>query len=119
MNAQQVVRLIRTFMEQNSYSQSRLAREAKVPQSTISRALGSPVRLSRTHHALCNFAGIDIQASQGRAGARESLVQAVLDVWDGTDEHAQSIARLLKVAATLEAYGAARAGKPPRTHAHR
>ena len=119
MNVQKVVRLIRAFMEAHSYSQSRLAKEAKVPQSTISRALASPVRLSRTHRQLCNFAGIDIQAAQGRSGARDSLVQAVLDVWDGTDEHAQSIARLLKAAATLEAYGAARAAKPPRTHAHR
>lgn len=104
-------------MRENAYSQSRLARETGVPQSTISRALRSPVRLSRTHRQLCKFAGIDLHPVTQRSTGRESLVQAVLDVWDGTDEHARSIVKLIQAAATLEAHGAARAVRPTRTHA--
>lgn len=119
MNVQQVVQSICSFMERSSYSQARISQDTGIPQATISRALKAPVRISRTHRALCKFAGIDIQAARPRGDARESLVQTVLEVWDGTDEHAQLLARLLKAAATLEAYGASRVARPPRTHASR
>ena len=117
MNVLQVLEAIHAFMETNSYSQTRLAKETGIPQSTIARALKAPVRVTRTHRALCKFARISLDSGPGEGGARETLVQTVLDVWDGTREHAQSIARLLKAGATLEAYGASRATKPRKTNA--
>jgi len=93
-------------MRDNSYSESSLSRATGVPQSTISRALNKPVRLTKTHRRLCKFAGIDLGAAAGAVEVREDLVQELLDVWDGSREHAQTLARLLRAAATLQAYGA-------------
>ena len=109
MNVQRVVRQIRAFMQENRYSEAGLARAAGLSQSTVNRALGRPVRLSKTHRRLCKFAGIDLASVPESAEAREDLVQELLDVWDGSREHAQTLARLLRAAATLQAYGEAQA----------
>lgn len=118
MNLQRIVRELKAFLEMNSYSQTRFSHLTGVPQPTISRALSNPVRLSKTHRKLCKFAGIRIE-DQSEGATREVLVQAVLEVWDGTREHAHSIARLLRAGATLEAYGASRAVKSRKPHANR
>lgn len=120
MTVQRIVSALRAFMELNAYTQTRLSEDTGIPQSTIARALKNPRRVSKTHHALCKFAKIapDDQISVG--SARDALVQTVLEVWDGSREHAHSIARLLKAGATLEAHGAARAtAKPRKNHASR
>jgi transcriptional regulator with XRE-family HTH domain len=104
MNVQGVVKQLRTFMRERGYSESRLARESGVPQPTIHRALKNPVRLTKTHRTLCKFAGIDLITVPTHPEAKEELIQEVLDIWDGTREHAHSLARLLRAAATLQAY---------------
>jgi transcriptional regulator with XRE-family HTH domain len=119
MTVQRIVRELRSFMEMNSYSQTRLSTESGIPQSTISRALNKPKRLTETHRELCKIAGIALEESAAGGSALDELMQTVMEVWDGSREHAQSIARLLKAGATLEAYGAARAAKPRKTHASR
>lgn len=111
MNVQSVVKRLRGFMRDNGYSESSLARAVGVAQSTLHRALKSPVRLTKTHRTLCKFAGIDLTSVPGNQDAREELIQEVLDVWDGSREHAHSLARLLRVAATLQAYGASHSGR--------
>jgi hypothetical protein len=112
MNAVSVVRQLRSFMQVQGYSESALARMAGIPQSTVHRALRKPIRLTRTHHALCKIAGIDFSARQGPHDARDELVQEVLDIWDGSREHAHSLVRLLRAAGALQAYGAT---QPART----
>lgn len=111
MNVQRVVREIRAFMADNGFSESGLARAVHVPQSTLHRALKNPVRLTKTHRALCKFAGIDLAASPASPDTKEELVQELLDVWDGSREHAHSLARLLRVAATLQAHAAAQGSR--------
>ena len=100
MNLQGVVRELRAFMHEKSYSESRLSRDTGVPQPTIHRALKSPVRLTKTHRVLCKFAAIDLVETTGSPETREDLIQEVLDIWDGSREHAHSIVRLLRAAAT-------------------
>lgn len=111
MNVQVVVQSLRSYIERNGYSQVRLSRETGIPQSTISRALAKPARVTKTHRALCKLAGISLEANRVETAAEQELVRSVLDVWDGSREHAQTIARLLKAAASLEAYRASRASK--------
>lgn len=120
MKARRLVEELRSFMEANSYSQSDLSRLTGVPQPTISRALRNPIRITRTHRALCKFARIAVEApSPTPRRGQEALIQAVLDVWDGTQEHADSIARLLQAGATLEALGASRVLKNRKHHGDR
>lgn len=47
----------------------------------------------------------------GSPETQEDLVQELLDVWDGSREHAHTLARLLRAAATLQAYGEAQAAR--------
>lgn len=117
MTVQNVVRELLAFMATNAYSQTRLSAESGVPQATISRALKSPVRLSKSHRELCKFARISIDEQSFAESPREALVQTVLGVWDGSREHAQSIARLLKAGATLESHAAARVIQPRKPNA--
>lgn len=119
MNVHAVSQALLAFMEEKGYSQTRLAEESGVRQSTISRALRHPTRITKTHIALCKFAGISLQPHKGSESLREELVGELMDVWDGSREHAHSIARLLRAAAGLEAHASERAGKPRRSHGHR
>lgn len=99
-------------MRDRGYSESSLARATHIPQSTLHRALKRPVRLTKTHRALCKFAGIDFAATPTHQEAREVLVQELLDIWDGSREHAHSLVRLIRAAATLQTYRANQASRP-------
>ncbi|HYP82700.1 MAG TPA: hypothetical protein VES41_05040 [Variovorax sp.] len=114
-----VVTQLREFMHENSYSESRLSKIAGVPQSTLHRALRNPRRLTKTHVLLCKFAGIALNQEESGTLRHDELVKTVMEVWDGTDEHARSIVRLLRAGATLEAYGARRASKTKNSNGHR
>lgn len=119
MNVSTIVTQLREFMHENSYSESRLSRESGVPQSTLHRALRNPQRLTKTHMRLCKFAGIALAFNESTKLLHDELVKVVMEVWDGTDEHAQSIVRLLRAGATLEAYGARRATNTKNFNGHR
>lgn len=118
MNVAAVVTQLREFMHENSYSESRLSREVGVPQPTLHRALRNPQRLTKTHIQLCKFAGIALSPNDSAMPRHDALLKAVMEFWDGTDEHAQSIVRLLKAGAALEAYGAQRASRTTNSNGH-
>jgi hypothetical protein len=111
MNLHRIVRQIRSFMQANGYSESSLSRAVGIPQPTIHRALKNPLRFTKTHKALCKFADIDSSTGSGHQEAREELIQELLDIWDGSREHAGSLARLLRAAATLQTYGVNRTSR--------
>lgn len=100
-------------------TQMDLARITGIPQPTLSRALANPVRISGTHRKICKFANISLEGTAATVRTQQALVQAVLSVWDGTPEHAQSIARLLSAGAKLEAHATARAVHSKKTDAAR
>lgn len=106
MNVQVLVRRIRATMQEQSTSEAALAKLAGVAQSTVNRALRSPVRLTKTHRTICKILGIELLVPVGDPETQEELVQELLDVWDGSREHAHSLARLLRAAATLSGHGA-------------
>jgi hypothetical protein len=101
-----VVKKIEKCMAAEKLSQIELARITGIPQSTLSRALSHPVRVTRTHRTICKTLGISIVHDEGSSGA-ETLRKAVLDAWDGTDRHAQALAALLRAAAHISAVTAA------------
>jgi hypothetical protein len=111
MNVQAAVRQIRAKMRDAGYSESTLAGLVKIPQSTIYRSIRSPVRLTKTHRALCKFLGIELEPGQGNPETRDELVQELLEVWDGSREHAHTLARLLRSAAALQAHAASQAAR--------
>lgn len=104
MNVHRIVQQIRVFMRDNGYSESSISRATGIPQTTIHRALKHPMRLTKTHITLCKFSGIDLSTASEHQETREELIQELLDIWDGSREHADYLARLLRAAAALQTY---------------
>lgn len=97
-----VLHQIESAMTERDLNQLALSRMTGVPQSTLSRALSQPVKITKTHRKICKYLGIPIPQDENSSGA-ESLRKAVLDAWDGTDRHAQALAGLLRAAAQISA----------------
>lgn len=89
---------IKLALEAQGLTQLALSQMTGIPQSTLSRSLRSPVRLTRTHRKVCTFLEIPILHTARDLAGAETLRQVVMEVWDGTDRHAQALARLLRAA---------------------
>jgi DNA-binding Xre family transcriptional regulator len=93
-----VLQKIENSMAARDLNQSALSEATGIPQSTLSRALSQPVRVTKTHRKICKYLGILIPPDENSSGA-QALHKAVQDAWDGTDRHALALAGLLRAAA--------------------
>jgi transcriptional regulator with XRE-family HTH domain len=94
---------IRECMRENGWSQAELADKAGVHQSTVSRAIeGRAARHSKARHRLAVFVEQLQRVDQGtgKDGAKR-VMRAFNEVWDGTDAHAASIAKIIGALAGL------------------
>ncbi|NQD37783.1 hypothetical protein HPT27_12170 [Permianibacter sp. IMCC34836] len=74
----------------------RIARETALTQSNVHRCLrGQPKRVGKTLLALCIYAKIDPAMDKLTAANNATLMHALEQVWDGSEQHARSLARLL------------------------
>lgn len=97
-----VLKQIENFMAVKNLSQSELSRMTDIPQSTLSRALSQPIKVTKTHRKICKILGISIPHDENSSGA-ETLRKAVMEAWDGTDRHAQALVGLLRAATHVSA----------------
>jgi hypothetical protein len=76
-------------------SSSEIARLSGVSQPTVSRlrlSKGRRVRRSSSFNKLCSFYGVELPLAGRRAGAyNELLREAIVDAWDGSDEHGRAL----------------------------
>jgi transcriptional regulator with XRE-family HTH domain len=76
-------------------SSSEIARLSGVSQPTVSRlrlSKGHRMRRSSSFNKLCSFYGIEVRLSGKRvAGYNELLRNAIVDAWDGSDEHGRAL----------------------------
>lgn len=73
-----------------------IARVSGLGQSQVHRNLfGRPKRVGRTLFALCEYAGVDAYEKTGDPRQSAVLMQALAEVWDGSEAHAQKLAKLL------------------------
>jgi transcriptional regulator with XRE-family HTH domain len=94
---QQLSQKLRAFMEAHSLTQSEFATAANVNQSTLSRILRrNPQRSGRALKALCNYAGIETENAQTSTTEPKRLIMdTFMKIWDGTDLHAETVARII------------------------
>jgi transcriptional regulator with XRE-family HTH domain len=94
---------IREFMQKHGWSQARLAAKAGVHQSTVSRALeGITERHSAARHRLALYVeGFGPTTRRSKEGGAELVVKAFNRIWDGTDAHAASVAKIIGALAGL------------------
>jgi hypothetical protein len=85
-------------MQSNGLNQTKFANAAGVSQSTVSRALDRP---SKHHGAarrkLFTYANINewIGGEPARGG-QEGVLQAFERIWDGSEEHATAVAKVIE-----------------------
>lgn len=101
MTVNVVLRQIENYMTENKLTQIELSRITNIPQSTLSRALRAPRRITDTHRRLCKYANISLKIGTPDSTASEKLRQTIADVWDGTDRHADALIRLLRAASEI------------------
>ncbi len=84
---------IANFLEREGISQKALAELAGVHQATVSRALKRrPTRHTAAYARLCTF--MQQHAARTPHGA-DSVLDAVRETWDGSQEHAAALAKLI------------------------
>ena len=91
-------------MRENGWSQDELAAKAGVHQSTVCRALeGITERHSKARHQLAVFVEQQGQRTDQppKEGGPKRVMKAFKKVWDGTDAHAVSIAKIIGALAGL------------------
>lgn len=75
---------------------SAIARATGLGQPQVHRNLfGRPKRVTRTLVELCKYASIDASAEASDPRDSPILMNALSQVWDGTEGHARRLARLL------------------------
>ena len=96
LTAKQIAAQINRHRESSSTSQQQLAYIAKVNQSTVSRILQGHVRkMSKPLERLCNYANIEINQKPPDPAKNQQLMNALRQVWDGTESDAKVLAKLL------------------------
>ena len=83
-------------MRERNLSQAQLGQEARVSQSSVSRALREKALKSGSARRRLS---IYIQSHQRELPGR--MAEAFRDVWDGTDAHEAALARLIQASAEL------------------
>ncbi|MBP0591946.1 helix-turn-helix transcriptional regulator [Paraburkholderia sp. LEh10] len=92
--------LLRRLMA-DTRSSSEIARLSGVSQPTVSRlrlSKGRRVRRSASFNKLCSFYGMEARRPGGRAAAgyNELLRNAIVDAWDGSEEHGRALLVVIK-----------------------
>lgn len=82
---------IRELLSREGLSQSMLAQRAGVSQSAVSRAVsGSAMRNGRARRKLVEY----MRQAQGLPAPRPTL-NAIAATWDGSEAHAEALAKLI------------------------
>lgn len=88
---------LQKFMDENGLNQIKLAKAARVSQSTVSRALAiaKTYRKGGARQKLFIYA---LRKSKAKAGVlgKEQVYQAFDRIWNGSDVHAAAIAKIIE-----------------------
>ncbi len=84
---------IANFLDREGISQTALAKRVGVSQPTVSRVVKRlPVRRTSAYQRLFSYMQ---QYSAVQAVSGNPVMDAVRDTWDGSEEHADALARLI------------------------
>jgi transcriptional regulator with XRE-family HTH domain len=96
LTAKQIAARIQHQRESDNKSQEQLAKIAEADQSTVSRILqGKICRMTMPLVKLCKYANIDLANESPNPAYNKLLMDALKQVWDGTEADAKVIARIL------------------------
>jgi transcriptional regulator with XRE-family HTH domain len=91
-----------SLMQSRHLSQESVAKAAKVSQSTVSRALrGRIERQGRAKAKLFNYIQKELRKEVLSGTGKDKVINAFELIWDGSEEHATAIARIISASAGL------------------
>ena len=94
---QSVSSALRAFMKEKHLGQAKLAKQLKISQSTVSRAVnGLPIKHGAARSKLFIYAGI-IEPTQQVPPKKgpQRVMSAFHRIWDGTEIHADAVAKII------------------------
>jgi DNA-binding MurR/RpiR family transcriptional regulator len=101
MQEEEAAKLIEQVLRINQLTQAALAKAAGVHQSTVSRILDKKT-ISRRGQARARLIAYARNALKGEmAKGTEKVLAAFESVWDGSEEHAAAVARIIDALADL------------------
>jgi transcriptional regulator with XRE-family HTH domain len=95
-----LARAINDLLTLEGITQEQLAYRAGVSQATVSRAMKKDaVRSGRARARLCKY--MQGQAATRRSQSDDPVGNALAETWDGSPEHAQALAILIRASREL------------------
>ncbi len=96
-NSKQIVLEIESFMISSGLTQLQLSYCSKINQSTLSKYLKEPPKkITPALKKICNYAEISLFSDELSSPEKNMiLMQALRENWDGTDEHARKISKII------------------------
>lgn len=114
MAPSEIAELVFKYLRAANISETELARRIGIPQPTLRRSLRHGKRLTSTHRRICKYVGIALDVVEPhRAGMKERLASAIVQLWDGSNEHGSALLALMQAADQLGSAGASQATVPP------
>ena len=90
------------FMRDRHLSQTTIAKAAKISQSSVSRALkGQSTRHGGAVAKLFIYMQKELRAEVLEGKGKEKVVKAFESIWDGSEEHASAIAKIINASREL------------------
>lgn len=88
---------LRSAISDAGLTQMAAAKALDISQSQISRLLsGKGKRQSNAYRRLCIYVSRLESASRGLGAGRVALERAIEEAWDGTDDHAEALATVIR-----------------------
>jgi DNA-binding LacI/PurR family transcriptional regulator len=93
--------LVKRLLRERQLTQTQLAKKAGVHQSTVSRVTGKKktVRQGRSKAKLLGYTRKELSGEL--AEGEDKILTAFKSIWDGSEEHAAAIARVIGATADL------------------
>jgi transcriptional regulator with XRE-family HTH domain len=97
----QIASELNEVMQRRRWTQQAVCRGSGVSQSAVSRLLnGQTRRLSRRVKAICKYADIPTEDTAALDPRKNpALMDALRNAWNGSDEHARFIAKVIRALA--------------------
>lgn len=113
MHEANISSLVRAYLTSHHLSQAKLADLASVNQSTVSRALtGGGLRHGSARFKLFTFIQQGMQVAVPSQGGADRVIGAFTRIWDGSEEHAAAVARIIEACEGLRPISPTRGEEP-------
>lgn len=99
MNKTEIAKQFKKYLDDNDLTQQAVANATNIDQSYISRIRnGRFKRVTEKVKKVCDYASIDLNLHKNEINPAENscLMEAISEVWDGTNEKAKALAKVIR-----------------------